>query len=93
MLWYNLLVPSSTKRRKKFKEILPLGAAVPGSLLCVPPIPVPCGAGHKRGWQINVGAESGREAVVLEPGVALGKGQPWCEAHTQVCWQVLKAKF
>lgn len=38
-------------------------------------------------WQADtgyMGAESGREAVELEHGVALAKGEPWCEAHTQV---------
>lgn len=51
MLWYNLLVPSSTKRRKKFKEIPPLVAQ--WQVNSVSPLPMPCGAAHKWGWQIN----------------------------------------
>lgn len=52
---------------------------MPGSLLCCPPLQCPVVLADK-GY---MGAESGREAGVLEPGIALAKGKPWCEAHTQ----------
>lgn len=65
---------------------------MPGSLLCPPT--TACGAGHKRGWQIkDTWEQRAGERLMLVPGVALAKGEPWCEAHTQVSWQVLKAKF